>query len=159
MGQIGRPGLWDDQKVELWTLFKAGESFTEIARVLGKPVGSIDGVVRLRGGMVPRIRKRAYRALTRGDREAISRRRAAEESIRSLARTLDRAPSTIRRLVARFSGLEVGATIGHSTRTRERNRKPTVPNPVGWRPAPRGVPRSHRRWARTGHPHRSPAGS
>ena len=72
MGQIGRPGLSDDKQVERWTLSKAGESFPAIARVLGKPVGSIDGVVRLRGGMVPRIRKRADRALTRGDREAIS---------------------------------------------------------------------------------------
>lgn len=63
MAQIGRPGLSAAKKDELWIRFKAGESFTSIGRALGKPVGSIYGVVRLRGGIAPPVRKRAVRAL------------------------------------------------------------------------------------------------
>lgn len=51
MAQIGRPGLSATKKAELWTRFKAGESFTAIGRALGKPAGSIYGVVRGHGGL------------------------------------------------------------------------------------------------------------
>ena len=73
MALLGRPGLSAGKKDDLWARFKAGESFTAIGRALGKPVGSIYGVVRLQGGIAPPVRRRAVRALSSGEREAISR--------------------------------------------------------------------------------------
>ena len=104
MAQIGRPGLSATKKEELWARFKAGESFTAIGRALGKPVGSIYGVVRGHGGIAPPVRHRAVGALTSGEREAISRGLSAGESARALSRSLGRAPSTITREIARNAG-------------------------------------------------------
>ena len=39
MAQIGRPGLAAVKKDELWARFRDGESFTTIARALGKQWG------------------------------------------------------------------------------------------------------------------------
>ena len=88
-------------KVRLWERVKAVEFFTAISPALGKPVGSIHSVVRAQGGIAPAVRHRASRALTRAEREAISRRFAAGASLRAMARQLGRAPSTISREIAR----------------------------------------------------------
>ena len=84
-GRIGRPGMSDAEKDALWTRFSAGESFTAIGRALGKPVGSIYGIVRLRGGIAPPVRRRAVHALTSHEREGISRGLSAGTSVRSIA--------------------------------------------------------------------------
>ena len=104
MAQIGRPGLSAGKKDELWRRFQAGESFTTIARALGKPVGSIYGVVRMRGGITPPARRRAVCALTSADREAISRGISAGDSVRAMARSLGRAASTLSREIGRNGG-------------------------------------------------------
>ena len=44
MAQMGRPGLSAEQKAELWTRWKNGQSFSEIGRALGKHAASIFGV-------------------------------------------------------------------------------------------------------------------
>lgn len=104
MAPRGRPGISAAARAELWTRFKAGESFTAIARALGKPVGSIYGVVRLRGGIVPVPRRRAVEALTSAERETITRGLAAGDSVRRIAQGLVRAPSTISREIMRNGG-------------------------------------------------------
>ena len=104
MAQIGRPGLSAKTKDELWTRFRAGESFTAIGRALGKPVGSIYGVVRRQGGIAPPARRRAPGVLRSEEREAISRGLSAGASVRELARSLGRAASTISREITRNAG-------------------------------------------------------
>lgn len=104
MGRIGRPGLSDAQKLDLWRRWKAGESLSEIARGLGKHPGSIYGVLAIYGGVVPRVRSRSCRALTFRERETISRELATGRSIRAIARELHRPPSTISREVTRNTG-------------------------------------------------------
>jgi IS30 family transposase len=104
MGRIGRPGLSDAQKLDLWRRWKTGESLSEIARVLGKYPGSIYGVLAVRGGVVPRARTRSCRALTFSERETISRGLATGCSIRAIARELCRPPSTNSREVTRNTG-------------------------------------------------------
>lgn len=126
MALIGRPGLSNDQKDELWALFKAGESFTAIARKMGKPVGSIYGVVRLRGGIVPRVRKRAAGALTPEDREAISRGLAAGDSMCSMADTLGRAPSTISREIRRNGGRLQYRALDADARAQQQGKRPQL---------------------------------
>jgi IS30 family transposase len=99
-----RRSLSAGETTELWTRFKAGESFTAIGRALGRHVGSIYAVVRAHGGIAPAVRRRASTALTLEEREAISRGLAAGESIRTIAQQLGRAPSTISREITRNAG-------------------------------------------------------
>ncbi len=104
MAQLGRPGLSMAQKRELWQRWKAGQSLSEIGRALEKHAASIHGVVSANGGFVPRTRKRRGTALTLFEREEISRGLAQGGSLRGIAATLGRAPSTISREVARAGG-------------------------------------------------------
>ena len=101
MSRTGRPGLSLQQKKELWNRWKDGQSLSEIGRVLGKHAGSIHGVLSANGGIAPRIRKARAGSLTFAEREEISRGLATNSSLRSIAKQLGRAPSTISREIAR----------------------------------------------------------
>ncbi|MDO8500762.1 MAG: IS30 family transposase [Gemmatimonadaceae bacterium] len=104
MARIGRPGLSDQHKLELWQRWKDGQSHSEIARALGKHPASIHGIVEGRGGLVPPLRTRSRLSLGLPEREAISRGLAIGHSIRAIAHALQRAPSTISREVTRNAG-------------------------------------------------------
>lgn len=104
MARMGRPGLSDQQKAELWERWQQGQSLSEIGLALGKHAGSIHGVISLRGGIAPTLRKRARRCLTIAERESISRGLAAGLSMRLIANELGRAPSTISREIRRNRG-------------------------------------------------------
>jgi IS30 family transposase len=88
----------------LWASWRAGASQRAIARALGRPPGTIYHVIRTAGGVPPRPRRRAARALTLGEREEIAWGLAAGRSIRALSRQLGRAPSTVSREVRRHGG-------------------------------------------------------
>ncbi len=104
MGYMGRPGLSAAQKADLWQRWKQGQSLSEIGRALGKHAGSIHGVVSSNGGVIPPVRTRSRWALTLADREEISRGIATGSSIRQIAATLGRAPSTVSREIRRHGG-------------------------------------------------------
>ena len=104
MARIGRPGLSDDQKAELWDRWKNGQSLSEIGRALDKHAASIFGVVARDGGIASAERRRSPLALTVSEREEISRGMAAGTSIRQIAVTIERAPSTVCREIARHGG-------------------------------------------------------
>ena len=56
MAQRGRPGLSAEQKRELWSRWKAGESLSEIGRALGKQVIVEESVdTSLLGGFVAQV--------------------------------------------------------------------------------------------------------
>jgi transposase, IS30 family len=105
MARMGRPGLSDAQKAELWHRWKDGQSLSDIGRALSKHAGSIHGVVSLNGGIVPAVRRRSHLALTLAEREEISRGLAAQISIRQIAAGIGRAPSTVGREITRHGGL------------------------------------------------------
>lgn len=105
MARMGRPGLADAQKAELWHRWKDGQSLSDIGRALSKHAGSIHGVVSLNGGIVPAVRRRSHLALTLAEREEISRGLAAQISIRQIAAEIGRAPSTVSREITRHGGL------------------------------------------------------
>jgi IS30 family transposase len=101
---MGRPGLSAAQKADLWQRWKQGQSLSEIGRALGKHAGSIHGVLSSNGGFIPPVRKRSRWALTLAEREEISRGLATDASIRQIAATLGRAPSTVSREIRRHGG-------------------------------------------------------
>ena len=100
----GPHGLSVAQVNELWVRFRAGETVVAIAKAFGRSAGTLYPVVHARGGVAPGPRQRAVRALTSVERETISRGLAAGESVRAIARTLARAPSTISREIQRNAG-------------------------------------------------------
>jgi IS30 family transposase len=89
---------------ELWKRWQQGQRVSEIARVLSRPGSSVFNHVKAAGGFAPAERQRAERTLRLTEREEISRALASGESLRSIARTLRRAPSTISREVRRHGG-------------------------------------------------------
>ncbi|WP_413783816.1 hypothetical protein [Robbsia andropogonis] len=50
MAQRGKPGLPPEGKAEVWRRWRAGELFLGVGKALGKPAGSIYGVIQLLGG-------------------------------------------------------------------------------------------------------------
>ena len=73
MAQMGQAGLSRQEKQELWSRWKAGQSLSDIGRSLGKHAGSIFGVLFSREGRAPASRRRSSRSLSMFEREEISR--------------------------------------------------------------------------------------
>ena len=99
-----RFGLSAEQKLDVWSRWKAGQTLHEIGRAFGKEHSSIRCLVSRYGGIAPAARRRALLALTLREREEISRGLASGSSIREIAKRLDRVASTVCREVARHGG-------------------------------------------------------
>lgn len=94
----------ETDKVMMWDRWQKGESLNAIARHFGRSHSSIQGILAREGGMRPSPRKRSRRALALSEREEISRGMVAGQSLRSIAASLGRAPSTISREIKRNGG-------------------------------------------------------
>src|SRR5713226_2051020 len=92
------------QRTEIWSRWKSGQSLHEIGRAFGKPHSCIRCLLLPRGGIAPALRRRSRLALSRAEREDVSRGIASGSSIREIARHLDRAASTVSREVTRHGG-------------------------------------------------------
>ncbi|MCP5074693.1 MAG: IS30 family transposase [Rhodobacteraceae bacterium] len=97
----------DKQKSEMWDRWQRGESLSSIGRVFDRASSSIYPHLALTGGIRPPNRTRSRLALTLVEREEISRGLVAGRSLRSIARSLRRSPSTISREVRRNGGRQV----------------------------------------------------
>src|SRR3984957_4859619 len=104
MTQRKRSRLSPTQETDVWKRWKAGSLLNEIGRVFDKPHTSIRHLLLPRGGIAPAVRRRSRLALTRAEREDISRGIASGSSLREIARHLDRAASTVCREVTRHGG-------------------------------------------------------
>ena len=94
----------DKQKSEMWDRWQRGESLSSIGRRFDRASSSIFPHLALTGGIRPPGRSRSRLALSLEEREEISRGLAGDRSLRSIARDLKRAPSTISREVRRNGG-------------------------------------------------------
>ena len=94
----------DKQKSEMWDRWQRGESLSSIGRRFNRASSSIFPHLALTGGIRPPERTRSGRVLSLAEREEISRGLAANRSLRAIARSLSRAPSTISREVRRNGG-------------------------------------------------------
>lgn len=104
MAGMGRPGLTDRERWELWERWKRGESLSDIGLAIGKRAGSVFGVLRTGGGIYRPPRRRSSRSLTLAEREDVSRGIAHGSSVREIARRIRRAPSTVSREIKRNRG-------------------------------------------------------
>jgi IS30 family transposase len=94
----------ETDKAEMWNRWYKGESLNSIARHLGTSHSSIQRVLAPTGGIRPPQRSRSRRALTLPEREEISRGVATGQSLRWIATSLGRAPSTVSREIKRNGG-------------------------------------------------------
>jgi hypothetical protein len=117
MARLGRPGMTDAQKDEIWRRWRTGGSLSDISRAVGKFPASILGLLRLHGGVTPPVRQRAVRALTLAEREEISRAsRPALLCVRLPGSFIVR----LRLSVGRSRGTPIGRVIVRSGRLRPR---------------------------------------
>ncbi|MCJ7590925.1 MAG: IS30 family transposase, partial [Woeseiaceae bacterium] len=101
-----RPRIYysDAQKALMWDRWQKGESINAIGRLFDRGHSSIQRILLEMGGLPPAPRKRSRLSLTSAEREEISRGVVAGHSLRSIAASLGRAPSTISREINRNGG-------------------------------------------------------
>ena len=104
MVQRYRRGFTSAERTEIWDRWQRGESMSSIGRNFDRNSSSIYPLLSRTGGYSPPVRKRSRLALTLSEREEISRGIVAERSIRSMAASLGRSPSTVSREVRRNGG-------------------------------------------------------
>ena len=92
------------QKAEMWDRWQKGETLHSIARLFDRHHTSVRGILAATGGIRPPERCRSRLALTLAEREQISRGMVAGHSIRSIAMSLGRTPSTVSREINRNGG-------------------------------------------------------
>ena len=93
------------QRALIWERWRKGETLHQIARSFDRFHSSIQRIVAETGGIRPTERRRSRWALSLPEREEISRAVVAGHSLRSIAGSLGRAPSTISREIRRHGGL------------------------------------------------------
>ena len=101
-----RPRIYytEANKSLMWDRWQKGESLNSIARHFDRHHSAIQGILSRTGGIRPPQRRRSRRTLTLAEREEISRGVVAGLSLRSIAASLGRAPSTISREINRNGG-------------------------------------------------------
>ena len=102
-----RPRIYytETQRALMWDRWQKGESLQKIALLFDRNHSSIQKILAQTGGIRPAQRCRSRLALTLAEREEISRAVVAGHSIRWIATSLGRAPSTISREIKRNGGL------------------------------------------------------
>src|SRR3569832_3007397 len=99
-----RTNYSESQKALMWERWQKGDSLQQIAQLFNRNHSSVQGILSRTGGIRPTPRRRSRLALTLAEREEISRAVVTGQSIRSVARQLGRAPSTISRELQRNCG-------------------------------------------------------
>ncbi|MEX0960249.1 MAG: IS30 family transposase [Burkholderiales bacterium] len=101
-----RPRIYytESQKALMWERWQKGESLQQIAQLFDRNHSSIQRILAETGGIRPAQRSRSRLALTLAEREEISRAVVAGQSMRWIATSLGRAPSSISREIERNGG-------------------------------------------------------
>jgi len=114
----------DSQKALMWERWRQGDSLQKIAQLFDRNHSSVERILAETGGICPAQRCRSRLSLTLAEREEISRAVVAGKSIRCIATSLGRAPSTICREIKRNGGLERYRAIQADQRAWDRARRP-----------------------------------
>ena len=87
----------ETDKALMWDRWQKGDSLQSIAQLFGRNHSSIAGILSRTGGIRPPKRNRSTTALSVAEREEISRGLVFGDSMRTIAASLGRAPSTVSR--------------------------------------------------------------
>ena len=112
------------EKELIFDLWKSGTGFSEIAKSLESKPGTIFTVLRDTGGIKPKQKKQSPRHLTLAEREEIRAGLSAKQSIRAIARSLNRSPSTISREIERNRGRRLYKAVGANSRAKRMRKRP-----------------------------------
>lgn len=104
MNQRTRIYYTETDKALMWDRWQKGDSLQTIARLFGRNHSSVAGILSRTGGIRPPKRTRSTAALSVTEREEISRGLVAGDSLRMIAATLGRSPSTVSREISRNGG-------------------------------------------------------
>ena len=104
MQSVRRSRMSVDEKAEVWSRWKQGQSLSEIGRAVDRIPGAVFHVLQARGGIAPVPRHRSAVVLTAAEREEISRGLAAGVSFGQIGVRLGRATSTVSREVGHNGG-------------------------------------------------------
>ena len=149
------------QKAEMWDRWQRGESLNAIGRAFDRPSSSIFGQLSPTGGIRPVPRKRSRLALTLSERETISRGLAGHQSLRSIALSLGRSPSTISRELKRNGGYDQYRAVAAEQAAWDRAKRPKLCKLALNRPLARTVAQKLKRqwspeqiagWLKLNHP-------
>ena len=125
MEGYARTWFTPEQKAELWERWKRGQCVADIARSLERRNKSgVYRILALNGGIAPAPRRRALVALRLDEREEISRGIAAGQSMRQIAQSLRRSPSTVSREIRRNGGCSAYRASEAEMRAWERALRP-----------------------------------
>jgi len=91
----------------MWNRWQKGDSLHTIGRLFERSHTSVRRILAETGGIRPSPRSRSRLALSLAEREEISRGIVAGHSIRSIAQTVGRAPSTVSRELQRNGGRQL----------------------------------------------------
>src|SRR5262245_48881322 len=92
------------QRALIWDRWQKGDTLHQIAGLFDRYHSSIHGILAETGGIRPAERQRSRLALTLSEREEISRGVVAGSSMRAIAASLGRAPSSVSREIRRNGG-------------------------------------------------------
>ncbi len=98
--------LSTEQRADIWARWQRGESMSSIGRLFERESSSIYPILAPSRGIRPPQRTRSRFALSLSEREEIFRGVATKQSLRSMARQLERPPSTISREIHRNGGYD-----------------------------------------------------
>lgn len=116
--------LTQTERKVIWERWRQGDRMNDIALLLARAEHTVARELDRTGGINPAPRKRAPRVLSLAEREEISRGLSADLSIRSIARQLGRAPSTVSREIRRHGGRQRYRALSADDRAWERARRP-----------------------------------
>jgi IS30 family transposase len=114
----------EHDRAEVWRRWKEGESLAAIGRALNRRAPSIYYILSKSGGVKQPPKKRSRMHLTMSEREEISRGIVQHKSIRSIAKNLGRAPSSISREIRRNGGISHYRAHASDKKAWERAKRP-----------------------------------
>ncbi len=104
--------------------WKNGIGFSDIAKILDSKPGTIFTILRDTGGIKPCERKRSSSHLTLSEREEIRVGLSSKKSIRAIANSLNRSPSTISREILRNRGRRYYKAVDANNRANRMAKRP-----------------------------------
>lgn len=108
----------------IFKLWKSGNGFSDIAKKFDAKPGTIFTILRDTGGIKPAVVYRASQHLTLSEREEIRVGLSTKKSIRAIAHSLGRSPSTISREIKRNGGRRYYKAINADHRATRMAKRP-----------------------------------